>query len=147
MINKIQLIGNLGQDAIVRYTPDGRAVANLSVATTEKWTDKQTGEARERTEWHRAVIFGKFAEVAGKMYKKGRQIYLEGKLQTRKWHDDKAGCDRWTTEIVSQMCRLLGPAPERRPEPAVAAAGAEGQIPGPANETAGDYGMDDDVPF
>ena len=98
-INKVILVGNLGQDPEVRYMPNGNAVANFSVATSESWKDKQTGETRDRTEWHRVVVFGKLAEIAGEYIKKGTQVYLEGQLQTRKWQD-QSGQDHYTTEIV-----------------------------------------------
>lgn len=98
-INKVILVGNLGQDPEVRYMPNGNAVANFSVATSESWKDKQTGETRDRTEWHRVVVFGKIAEIAGEYIKKGTQVYLEGQLQTRKWQD-QSGQDRYTTEVV-----------------------------------------------
>lgn len=98
-INKVILVGNLGQDPEVRYMPNGNAVANFSVATSESWKDKQTGETRDRTEWHRVVVFGKLAEIVGEYVKKGTQVYLEGQLQTRKWQD-QAGNDRYTTEVV-----------------------------------------------
>ncbi|MCO6550680.1 MAG: single-stranded DNA-binding protein [Gilliamella sp.] len=98
-INKVILVGNLGQDPEVRYMPNGNAVANFSVATSETWKDKQTNETRDRTEWHRIVVFGKLAEIAGEYLKKGSQVYLEGQLQTRKWQD-KSGQDRYTTEVV-----------------------------------------------
>ncbi|NUF49562.1 single-stranded DNA-binding protein [Gilliamella sp. ESL0250] len=98
-INKVILVGNLGQDPEVRYMPNGNAVANFSIATSESWKDKQTGETRDRTEWHRVVVFGKLAEIAGEYIKKGTQVYLEGQLQTRKWQD-KSGQDRYTTEVV-----------------------------------------------
>ena len=98
-INKVILVGNLGQDPEVRYMPNGNAVANFSVATSETWKDKQTGENRDRTEWHRVVVFGKLAEIAGEYVKKGTQVYLEGQLQTRKWQD-QAGNDRYSTEVV-----------------------------------------------
>ncbi|HGN1706788.1 TPA: single-stranded DNA-binding protein [Providencia rettgeri] len=98
-VNKVILIGNLGQDPEIRYMPNGGAVANLTLATSESWRDKQTGEMREKTEWHRVVIFGKLAEVAGEYLKKGSQVYIEGSLQTRKWQD-QSGQDRYTTEIV-----------------------------------------------
>ena len=98
-INKVILVGNLGQDPEVRYMPNGSAVANFSVATSESWKDKQTGENRDRTEWHRVVVFGKLAEITGEYVKKGTQVYLEGQLQTRKWQD-QTGNDRYTTEVV-----------------------------------------------
>lgn len=98
-VNKVILVGTLGRDPEVRYTTNGNAIANLSVATSEQWTDKQTQERQERTEWHRVVIFGKLAEIAGQYLRKGSQVYLEGKLQTRKWQD-QSGQDRYSTEIV-----------------------------------------------
>ncbi len=98
-VNKVILIGNLGADPEVRYTPNGSAVTNLSVATSESWKDRQTGQPQEKTEWHRVVIFGKLAEIAGQYLRKGSKVYLEGKLQTRKWQDQQ-GQERYTTEIV-----------------------------------------------
>jgi single-strand DNA-binding protein len=98
-INKVILVGNLGQDPEVRYMPNGNAVANFNVATSETWKDKQTGEQKDRTEWHRVVIFGKLAEVTGEYIKKGTLVYIEGQLQTRKWQD-QSGQDRYTTEVV-----------------------------------------------
>ena len=97
-LNKVELIGNLGQDPEVRYMPNGGAVANLTIATSETWKDKQTGEKKEKTEWHRVVIFGKLAEIAGEYLRKGSKVFIEGALQTRKWQD-QAGQDRYTTEI------------------------------------------------
>ncbi|MGJ3353480.1 single-stranded DNA-binding protein [Providencia sp. Je.9.19] len=96
---KVILIGHLGQDPEIRYMPNGGAVANLTLATSESWRDKQSGEMREKTEWHRVVIFGKLAEIAGEYLKKGSQVYIEGSLQTRKWQD-QSGQDRYTTEVV-----------------------------------------------
>ncbi len=98
-INKVILVGTLGRDPEIRYAPNGNAIANLSVATSEQWTDKNTGQKQERTEWHRVVIFGKLAEIAGEYLRKGSQCYFEGKLQTRKWTDQN-GVDRYTTEVV-----------------------------------------------
>ena len=98
-INKVILVGHLGQDPEVRYMPNGNAVANFSVATSESWKDKQTGENRDKTEWHRIVVFGKLAEIVGEYVKKGTQVYLEGQLQTRKWQD-QSGQDHYTTEVV-----------------------------------------------
>ena len=98
-INRVILVGHLGQDPEVRYMPNGNAVANFSLATSESWKDKQTGENRDKTEWHRIVVFGKLAEIAGEYIKKGTQVYLEGQLQTRKWQD-QSGQDRYTTEVV-----------------------------------------------
>nr|WP_081295678.1 single-stranded DNA-binding protein [Gilliamella apicola] len=98
-INKVILVGNVGQDPEVRYMQNGNAVANLSIATSESWKDKQTGETRERTEWHKIVIYGKLAEIANEYIKKGSQVYIEGQLQTRKWQD-QSGNDHYTTEVV-----------------------------------------------
>ena len=98
-INKVILVGNLGQDPEVRYMPNGNAVANFSVATSESWKDKQTGENRDKTEWHRIVVFGKLAEITGEYIKKGTLVYIEGQLQTRKWQD-QSGQDHYTTEVV-----------------------------------------------
>lgn len=98
-VNKVILIGHLGQDPEIRYMPNGGAVASLTLATSESWRDKQSGEMREKTEWHRVCIFGKLAEVAGEYLKKGSQVYIEGSLQTRKWQD-QSGQDRYTTEVV-----------------------------------------------
>src|SRR3989338_1068547 len=105
-VNKVILIGRLGQNPEVRYTPSGAAVANFSVATNENWTDK-SGQKQERTEWHRVVVWGKLAELCGQYLAKGRQVYLEGRLQTRSW-DDKEGVKRYTTEIVAQTVQFLG---------------------------------------
>ena len=98
-INKVILVGNLGRDPEVRYMPNGNAVANFSVATSESWKDKQTGENRDKTEWHRIVVFGKLAEITGEYIKKGTLVYIEGQLQTRKWQD-QSGQDHYTTEVV-----------------------------------------------
>lgn len=98
-VNKVILVGNLGQDPEIRYMPTGGAVANITLATSESWRDKQTGENKEVTEWHRVVLFGKLAEVAGEHLRKGSQVYIEGQLRTRKWQD-QSGQDRYTTEVV-----------------------------------------------
>jgi len=105
-LNKVTLIGNLGQDPEVRYMPSGDAMVTLSLATTEKWKDKQ-GDQQEKTEWHRVVMFGKLAEIAGEYLRKGSQVYIEGRLQTRKW-TDKDGQDRYSTETVSNKMLMLG---------------------------------------
>jgi single-strand DNA-binding protein len=105
-VNKVIVIGNLGRDPETRYLPDGGAICNISVATTEKWKDK-AGAEQEKTEWHRIAFFGKLAEVAGKYLKKGSQVYVEGRLQTRKWQD-KDGSDKYTTEIVANAMQMLG---------------------------------------
>lgn len=106
-INKVILVGHLGSDPEVKYMPSGGAVANVSIATTESWKDKQSGEKQERTEWHRVVFFQRLAEIAGEYLRKGAQVYVEGRLQTRKWQD-KAGQDRYTTEIVASDMQMLG---------------------------------------
>ena len=105
-VNKVILIGNLGRDPETRYMPDGGAITNISIATTENWKDKQ-GEKQEKTEWHRVAFFGKLAEIAGEYLKKGSQVYVEGRLQTRKWQD-KDGADKYTTEIVADRMQMLG---------------------------------------
>lgn len=105
-INKVILIGNLGQDPEVKYMPNGGAVTNVTVATSESWKDKSTGEQKENTEWHRVVFFRRLAEIAGEYLKKGSKVYIEGKLQTRKWQD-KDGADRYTTEIVANEMQML----------------------------------------
>lgn len=116
-VNKMILMGNLGQDPEVRYMPSGGAVANISVATSESWKDKATGEQKEKTEWHRVSIFGKLAEIAGEYLRKGSTVYIEGQLQTRKWQDQN-GQDRYTTEIVVQgyngVMQMIGRAPEQQ---------------------------------
>ena len=106
-VNKAIIVGTLGQDPEVRYTSNGGAVANISVATNESWRDKATGEAQERTEWHRIVMFGKLAEIAQQYLKKGSQAYFEGRIQTRKWQD-QSGNDRYSTEIVANEMQMLG---------------------------------------
>lgn len=106
-INKAILIGNLGNDPDIRYTSNGKAVANISLATAETWRDKESGEQQERTEWHRVVFFGRLAEIVGEYLKKGSQIYVEGRLQTNKWQD-KEGNDRYTTEIIANEMQMLG---------------------------------------
>jgi len=105
-VNKVIIIGNLGRDPETRYMPDGGAITNVSVATTEVWKDKN-GEKQEKTEWHRVAFFGKLAEIAGEYLKKGSQVYVEGRLQTRKWQD-KDGADKYTTEIVANAMQMLG---------------------------------------
>lgn len=157
-VNKVILVGNLGQDPEIRYLPNGGAVANISLATSESWRDKQTGENREVTEWHRVVLFGRLAEVAGEYLRKGSQVYIEGQLRTRKWQD-QSGQDRYTTEVVVNVggtLQMLGgrsqnsgqqqyrgdwdqsQQPPSQPDPAP-------QQPAPQSQPAGDW--DDDIPF
>jgi single-strand DNA-binding protein len=144
-INKVILVGHLGRDPEVRYAPSGQAIANVTIATSEQWKDKNTGEKQERTEWHRVVFFSRLAEIVGEYLKKGSQVYVEGRLQTRKWQD-KDGNDRYTTEIVANDMQMLGgrggsggssseeynQEPSAAPQPAATGAG-------------GDF--DDDIPF
>ena len=106
-INKVILVGNLGRDPETRYMPDGGAVTNVSIATTDTWKDKTSGEKKEATEWHRVVFFNRLAEIAGEYLKKGSQVYVEGRLRTRKWQD-KEGQDKYTTEIVCDTMQMLG---------------------------------------
>lgn len=152
-INKVILIGNLGQDPEVRYMPGGNAVTSITLATSETWRDKQTGEHKERTEWHRVVFMGKLAEVAGQHLKKGAQVYVEGKLQTRKWRD-QSGQERYTTEVLvdsfTGVLQMLGGKPQQgspqkaqsQPPARPAATPSAGQQ---SNEPPFDY--DDDLPF
>lgn len=136
-VNKAILIGNLGKDPEIRYGANGNAVANFSIATTESWKDKQTGEKVEKTEWHRIVAFSRLAEIVGEYLKKGAQVYVEGKLQTRKWQDKETGQDRYSTEIVAESIQMLGGRRDDGDRPAAAK---------PAAAPAGkDY--DDDLPF
>ncbi len=106
-VNKVILVGNLGNDPDMKYTASGAAICNITLATSESWNDKQTGEKQEKTEWHRVVFFRRLAEVAGEYLRKGSQVYIEGKLQTRKWQDQN-GQDRYTTEIVANEMQMLG---------------------------------------
>ncbi len=106
-VNKVILVGNLGQDPEVKYMPSGQAVCNISIATTDSWSDKTSGEKQERTEWHRVVFFRRLAEIAGEYLRKGSQVYIEGRLQTRKWQD-QSGADKYTTEIIANEMQMLG---------------------------------------
>jgi single-strand DNA-binding protein len=143
-VNKAIIVGTLGQDPEVRYTASGSAVANLSVATNETWKDRQTGEAQERTEWHRIVMFGKLAEIAQQYLKKGSQAYFEGRIQTRKWQD-QSGNDRYSTEIVANEMQMLG-GRGGGGGGAPADSGGESQSR-PARETAPIDDGFDDIPF
>jgi len=143
-VNKVFLIGNLGRDPEVRYTQSGTPVANFTLATTEKWRDQASGEPKERTEWHRIVVWGKQAEIAGEWLRKGRQVYVEGSLQTREW-TDREGNKRYTTEIRTQNFQMLGNRGDRNDSaPAAPAAPNEAAADG---ETAGGSFDDDDIPF
>ncbi|EBR9313405.1 TPA: single-stranded DNA-binding protein [Salmonella enterica subsp. enterica serovar Muenchen] len=157
-LNKVMLIGHLGQDPDVRYLPNGNAVAMLSLATSDTWKDKQTGETKERTEWHRVVIYGKLAEIAGEYLRKGSQVYIEGELRTRKW-TDQSGQERYTTEVVVSMqgsMQMLGSRGNGGNGQQQGSQGQPQQPAGrsysgtppkqhPANEPPMDF--DDDIPF
>ena len=160
-VNKVILVGNLGKDPETRYMPGGSAVTNLSVATTEAWKDKQSGDQQERTEWHKVAMFGRLAEIAAEYLRKGSQIYIEGKLRTRKWQD-KEGKDRYTTEIVADEMQMLGSKGGGASAGAAAGAAAGGAGGGAAagagggsgsgraavNDNGGPAGdFDDDIPF
>ena len=158
-VNKVILVGNLGRDPEVRYSPEGSAICTVSIATTSVWRDRASGERREDTEWHRVVFFNRLAEIAGEYLKKGRSVYVEGRLKTRKWQDKETGQDRYTTEIVADQMQMLGgrgdadgasgggyersqrPSQPRQPEGAPAAASSSG----PASSSFAD--MEDDIPF
>ena len=155
-VNKVILVGNLGKDPETRYMPNGKAVTNFTIATSESWKDKQTGEQREQTEWHRVAFFGKTAEIAGEYLKKGSPVYIEGRIRTRKWQD-KEGRDRYTTEINANEMQMLGSRAggaggersgpsEPRAERAMAPTGSGA---GRAAPTGGgdEAPFDDDIPF
>ncbi len=146
-VNKVILIGNLGQDPEVRYMPNGGAVTNITVATSETWKDKNTGEQQEKTEWHRVVMFRRLAEIAGEYLKKGSKVFIEGRLQTRKWQDQQ-GNDRYTTEIVADNMQMLdsrgGGSADFAPRQQGAPAAAPAQAPAAAPV---DNSYDDDIPF
>ena len=139
-VNKVIIIGNLGNDPDMRYMPSGEAVANLSIATSETWTDRNTGAKREKTEWNRVVAFRKLAEIIGQYCKKGDQIYIEGKLQTRKW-SDKNGQDHYTTEIIADQMQMLGGKEGER-----SSGQTKGGHPQPPSNPAPQT-FDDDIPF
>jgi single-strand DNA-binding protein len=145
-INKVILVGNLGQDPETRYMPSGKAVTNLRLATSDSWKDKQTGEQREQTEWHSIVMYDRLAEIAAEYLRKGSQIYVEGRLKTRKWQD-KEGKDRYTTEVIASEMQMLGSrggdraGAEPRSEPRSAPSQERSVQPAAAGE------FDDDIPF
>jgi single-strand DNA-binding protein len=149
-VNKVILIGNLGKDPETRYLPSGDAVTNITLATTESWKDKKSGDKQEHTEWHRVSFFGRQAEVAGEYLKKGSPVYIEGRIRTRKWQD-KEGQDRYSTEIVADRMQLLGGRGSGGAEGGgtrePAAAGGGGKA-APAKKGGGSFDdMDDDIPF
>ncbi len=141
-VNKVFIIGNLGQDPDVKYMPSGGAVANVTVATSESWKDKNSGEMKERTEWHRIVFYRRLAEVVGEYLRKGSKVYIEGKLQTRKWQDQQ-GNDRYTTEIIASEMQMLDSRGKHSGQ-GYGAAAASSNAPGPAS---GDGEFYDDIPF
>lgn len=165
-VNKVILVGTLGRDPEVRYAANGNAIANLNIATSEQWNDRATGDKQERTEWHRVVIFGKLAEIAQQYLKKGSKVYLEGKLQTRKWQDTQTQQDRYATEVVIDIggtMQMLGGGPDNQPQEGMMSSNARHKTVAPAaggvsfpkvnppsntrdNHTMNDYD-DFDVPF
>jgi single-strand DNA-binding protein len=150
-VNKVILVGNLGRDPETRYTTGGEAVTNVSIATTDTWKDK-AGEKQERTEWHRVAFFGKLAEIAGEYLKKGSQVYVEGRLQTRKWQD-KEGQEKYTTEVIADRMQMLGSRsgagggsgepPAERERSTAGGGGKPGAAPAKKNVD----DLDDDIPF
>jgi single-strand DNA-binding protein len=156
-VNKVIIVGNLGRDPETRYMPNGEAVTNITVATTESWKDKATGEKKELTEWHRITFYRKLAEIAGQYLKKGSQVYVEGRLQTRKW-TDKDGTERYTTEIIADTMQMLGGKQGGNANPSD---DDHGSAPAPRQASGEDYrnakggskpapnfsDMDDDIPF
>ncbi len=145
-VNKVIIVGNLGNDPETRYMPSGTAVTNLSVATSRSWKDRQSGEQKEHTEWHKVAMFDRLAEIAAEYLRKGSQVYIEGRLQTRKWQD-KDGNDRWTTEIVANEMQMLGGragsgAPAMNDAPPASAPPASAPPP-----KSGSDDFDDDIPF
>ena len=149
-VNKVILIGNLGQDPEVKYMPNGNAVANITVATSESWKDKNTGEQVDKTEWHRVVFFRRLAEIVGEYLKKGSKIYIEGKLQTRKWQD-KNGADHWTTEVVASEMQMLdsrgGGSSDFNQSQGAPSQSAPQSAPSQAAPAPANNDFDDDIPF
>ncbi|MDB5801764.1 MAG: ssb [Rhodocyclales bacterium] len=155
-VNKVILVGNLGKDPETRYAPSGDAICNVTIATTDSWKDKATGEKKEQTEWHRVMFFGKLAEIAGQYLRKGRPVYVEGSLRTRKWQD-KDGQDRYTTEIRADVMQMLGSRDEAVPDSAspeqqrnrsdARRTNTERSTPAPQQSNAFGADFDDDIPF
>src|SRR5450830_651048 len=164
-VNKVIIVGNLGRDPETRYMPNGEAVTNVAVATTESWKDKNSGEKKELTEWHRITFYRKLAEIAGQYLKKGSQVYVEGRLQTRKW-TDKDGVEKYTTEIIADTMQMLGgrsgggggsddgggygggsSAPARQSPGGGSSAGSAPRAPAAARPAPNFSDMDDDIPF
>ncbi|MEY4021702.1 MAG: hypothetical protein RI960_714 [Pseudomonadota bacterium] len=154
-VNKVIIVGNLGRDPETRYMPSGDAMTNIAVATTDKWKDKASGEQKEATEWHRIAFFGKLAEIAGQYLKKGSQVYVEGKLRTRKW-TDKDGIEKYSTEIIADTMQMLGSRQGMGGGSASMDDGGYGSAPAkaasagaraPAKQAPSMSDMDDDIPF
>jgi single-strand DNA-binding protein len=150
-VNKAILIGNLGADPDTRYMPSGSAVTNCRIATTEAWKDRETGDQQERTEWHNIVFFGRLAEIAGEYLRKGSQVYIEGRLRTRKWQDSE-GNDRWTTEINADQMKMLGGRPGAGAPAATPSSRSEAPAPAPAAPAQAPAAaqaeeFEDDIPF
>ena len=152
-VNKVILVGNLGKDPEMRYTADSKAVANLTIATSESWKDKNTGQQQEKTEWHRVVAFGRLAEIMGEYLKKGSQVYIEGKIVTRKWQDQQ-GQDRYTTEVVAKDLQMLGSTGNQGGSQSQGAQSQNQHVPqggrAPSQQGAplnNFDGFDDDIPF
>jgi single-strand DNA-binding protein len=146
-VNKVTLIGNLGRDPETRYTPDGLAVSNITVATAESWKDRQTGQQQERTEWHRVVMYARLGEIASEYLRKGSKVYIEGKIRTNKWQD-KSGNDRYTTEIIANEMQMLdskGGSSEGYSKPQQAQ--KTNQAPQQQSAPTGADNFDDDIPF
>jgi single-strand DNA-binding protein len=161
-VNKVILVGNLGRDPEMRSFPNGDQVANVTLATTDKWKDKQSGDPREHTEWHRLTFNGRLAEIAGQYLRKGSQVYVEGSIRTRKWQDQQTGQDRYSTEVRVDQMQMLGSrqgmggpqeddasrhAPAARPAAAPRAAAAPAAAAPAARQASGFDDMDDDIPF
>lgn len=157
-VNKVILVGNLGRDPEVRYNAEGAAICNISIATTSQWKDKASGERREETEWHRVVFYNRLAEIAGEYLRKGRSVYIEGRLKTRKWQDKDTGQDRYATEVVADQMQMLGGRGDdaggtdaQTPKASTAPKGQgrarhASQVPG-AQGAQSLADMDDDIPF
>ena len=156
-VNKVILIGNLGKDPEVRYAPSGSAICNVTIATSRQWKDKTSGERQEETEWHRVTFFDRMAEVAGEYLKKGKSVYIEGRLKTRKW-TDKEGVERYSTDIMADRMEMLGSREGaggggddagggQRSAPAPRPAAGRPAASAPANSSTGFDDMDDDIPF
>lgn len=141
-VNKVIVVGNLGRDPEIRAFPSGDQVANVTIATTDKWKDKQTGEMKEATEWHRVVFHGRLAEIAGQYLRKGSQVYVEGSLRTRKW-TDQSGVEKYSTEIRADQMQMLGGRPEGAAPPARTAPPPQRQAPAPAPRGSTGSGFDD----